>query len=105
MVKTWPLLYKAWKESDDVVNKDVARLLCTMGNLFNACFDEDGNCISHYYIEVLSAFHDCFLDALIYHDDLHIDDDRNLVFNGWEVDYPWIVNPSTFKLPDEIPGY
>ncbi|MDY6431005.1 MAG: hypothetical protein SPL00_04365 [Bacilli bacterium] len=94
MVKTWPLLYKAWKENPDVVDKDVTKLLCTLENLSGSCFDKD---------EVLSCFHDCLLDALIYHDTLSIDEKGNLVFPGWADD--WVINPSTFEFQDEIPGY
>lgn len=102
MKETWPLLYKAWKENDDVVDKEVARLICTLGNLFSSCFDDDGNCIGPEYIEVLSCFHSCLLDALVYYDSLSIDDEGNIVFPGWFED--WIVNPETFELPNSIPG-
>ena len=103
MVETWPLLYKSWKENDDVVNKDSARLLCTLGNIFLGCSDDDGNCIGPHYLEVLDCFHSCLLDALIYHDTLSFDDKGNIVVPGWADD--WIVNPSTFELPEEIPGF
>ena len=103
MKQTWPLLYKAWQENEDSVDKDVARLLCTLGNLFNSCIDDEGNCLGPDYIEVLSCFHSCLLDALVYHDSLSIDENGNIVFPGWEDD--WVVDPSTFELPDEIPGY
>lgn len=97
MVKTWPFLIEAWNKSEDVVDKDIARLLCTLGNLFNGNYDSDGNCIGPDWVEVASDFHDSLLDSLLYHDDLVIDEDGNLVVEGCFGDY--VVDPTTFELP------
>ena len=101
-VETWPLLYKTWQENDRVVDKDVARLLSTLGNLFQ-CFDDgDGNTIGPQYAEVANAFHCCFLDSLLFHDDLSFTEDGKLIVPGWD-DEDWVIDPTTFELPDEIP--
>ena len=104
LAETWPLLYEAWMKDGETVSKDAARLLCTMGNLFGRVFDDDGNCLAAECIEVASEFHCDFLNALIYHDTLKIDGEGRRVIPTGEKSV-WVVDPETFELPEEWPGY
>lgn len=97
MVETFPVLYKTWNESKDVVSKDVAALVATMSQLFQS-FDEDGN--EYVDDELVSMFHRDFLQALIYDRMKLFNDDGMIEFEVYGMNH-WIVNPKTFEIIDD----
>ena len=101
MVRTFPILYKKWKENEKVVDKDIAQLVCTIGNLFDRVFDDDGNCMTCEACEVAAFFHHDFLIALMYDESLTVNEDGTITVPGDGV--TWTVDPKTFELPDDIP--
>ena len=97
MVETFPVLYKAWNESKDVVSKDVAALVATMSQLFQS-FDEDWN--EYVDDELVSMFHRDFLQAFIYDRKELLNDDGMIEFEVDEMNH-WIVDSKTFEITDD----
>ncbi len=98
MIETFPIIYEAWNKDVKTVDKDVARLLTTLGNLFNPLYDDDYNFLGSNDLEKYALFHGAFLDALVY-ERLKFDDDGNIVI---KTDYSlYVVNPKTFDVEDD----
>ena len=95
MVKTWPLLIEAWNKNEDVVDKDIVRLLSLLGNAFTGI--SDSYSIAPDWAEVTADFHVSLLNSLLFHDDTMIDEEGNLVVDGFLGGY--VVDPTTFELP------
>ena len=94
MLETFPVLYEAWNKDKTTVCKDAAKLLTTMGNLFESCYDEDGNFMGASEIEDISMFHSVFLQSFIYFEEDIFDKNGNIVLNGGEFE----VDINTFVI-------
>lgn len=97
MIDTFPIIYEAWNKDVKTVDKDAARLLTTLGNLFNPLYDDEYNFLGSDDLETYALFHGAFLDALIY-ERLSFDDDGNIVVETDDTEY--IVNPKTFDVEE-----
>ena len=94
MVKTWPFFVEGWIKQGDLVDKDLARLLCTMGGVFDVLFDECGNFLGNEELEDSASTHYLFIDCLFYYDDYEIKEGK-IYFDEFVVDpllfeFEWI---------------
>ena len=104
MVKTFPILYKAWTDPSGMVSREIATLLCTFRRVFESCYDDEGNFLCNEVFEVAAAFHLDFIHAFIFQDvflSFELTDDGIIRIES--DDMQWEVDSKTFDLPDDFP--
>lgn len=104
MVKTFPILYKAWTDPSGMVSRDIAALLCTFRKVFESCYDDEDNFIGNVVFDVADTFHSDFIYAFIFQNKSHsfeLTDDG--IIRIETDDTLWEVDSKTFDLPDDIP--
>lgn len=101
MVETFPIVYKAWTDDNRTIDKDIAKLTTTLQQLFWGTFDEEWNFLRDPDLEIAWSFHFNLMDGLLWGCPLEIDEDGTIVIENDH--YRWVIDPKTFKLPDEEP--
>lgn len=99
MVRTFPVLYKFWNENDRYVDKDIARLLCTMSHAFDDFYDLELEWQGTWGSEIIAMFHKDFMDSILVYDSLTVENGVLLLPDSIK---KWKIKTETFELPNRF---
>ena len=93
MVRTWPVLLEHWINKAGNIDRDFAKLLCTITTMFVYRFDEERNYLGRGELEDYAIFHNLLFDHIVFDLDLRfiIHGDK-LIVDCYE------TNTSTFEI-------
>lgn len=101
MVKTFPIIYKAWTDNNRMIDKDIAKLTTTLQQLFWGTFDEEWNFLRDPDLEIAWEFHFALMDGILWECPLEVDEKGIIVIENDT--HRWVVDSKTFELPEEEP--
>ena len=94
MVKTFPVIYKAWTDGNRSIDKDIAKLTAILQQLFWGSLDEELNFLRDPDLELACWFHYALIDGLLWGGPLEVDENGVILIENDA--HRWVIDSKTF---------